>query len=207
MSTPFWRTNWRRVLPAAGKLAAFYGASIVLQFLLVSGLGGGPRWSLEALRGLSPLLGMCFGLAFVLLAGARRAGFAALWSVLAALWLLMLGDLPTPFDVPRAFLVWSIFALPLWVMGHFGVAASQSKVLVIGRLRFSLLTGALAAWAALAVSSRFYGALWSAVAASHIRTAVVAEWLLWAPAPLILSAIATRHVWRGTASGAVVPSA
>jgi len=186
-----------RVILAAARLALFYTAVVILeigilQFALLSGFP-----TLRSIGRMALALSIPFIAAFVLLGLARRWGFVALWLILAGFWIYLsrhFGGI-WPLD-PTLFLSWSIFALPLWIIGQAGIPSRSLTILRVGAIRFSTSTALLVCWAALLVVPFFpavidvlYG--WRI---AHLSKRV------WQAAPFVLSAYALWHVWRGTAT-------
>jgi hypothetical protein len=193
-------------VPAAATLVLIYAFGVVSCLAVLAGLFTVLRMEdtppsigdfLEVVVWLAPPAAV----AFVLLAAARRAGFIALWVLLAGLWTFM-AESSVPRLVPPMFLGWTVIAVPLWVIGQLGFVRPAP------RGRFSLSLGAiLGIWIALA----FAGSLLFAPAGIGVRpesllpyrAATLAAWVVWLPAPFFLSAVAIHHVWRGTASTSV----
>ena len=207
MSTPSSRPNWRRVIPAAGTLAAFYSVFVCLLLLVMEAWGAGARWALQTLREIAFPLLIAFLISFAALAAARRLGFAALWTLLSGMWIWLLSELRSPLQIPHAFVFWTVLALPLWVIGQCGIASPPFQGLPIGKVRVSFGTLAVAAWTVLVFGSGLYGSPWSdwsyAPRGFPRDPAELAAWLIWAPAPILLAAFAMRHVYRGTTSNAL----
>ena len=200
----------RRVILAAAKLALIYCALLLIVFALVFTLFvPGLRFSIAEFAPVLMTLAIPFGIAFLLLAIARRAGFIALWAILFVYWGFLVRDsLGIPYAIPPVFTLWSIFALPLWIIGHVGVRDPSSRNLAIGRLALSPAAIVLACWLLLLAGSRFFFGPFNTdtliVGPTHWSN--LALWTLWAPAPFWISAFAVRHVWRGTAVPAVAES-
>ena len=201
--------RWRRVVPAAATLAGIYvlGVGVCIAVLLgvwtVNGWGDPPSVNdlIELARWLVPPAAV----AFILLAVARRAGFIALWALLVCLWIFLL-DSSYALQIPPRFLSWSLFALPLWIIGQLGVI----RHLPSDRVRLSL--GAiLGIWIALAFAGSFFFAPFPSfhggIPLLPYPAATIAAWLVWFPAPFILSAVAVHHVWRGTSALPSAPDA
>lgn len=193
-----------RVILAAAKLALIYGVLLLVGFALFFTLfAWGQTFRVADLAGALLVLAIPFGTAFLLLAIARRAGFVALWTILLVFWgfVVSLGGMKMPHLIPLDFAVWSMLALPLWIIGHAGLRDPSSRKLRIGPFTFSPATMVLSCWLLLLASSRLFGLFQtSIVIVSPPRPPDLALWTLWAPAPLWISAFAVRHVWRGTAA-------
>jgi hypothetical protein len=196
------RSRWARVVAAAARLAAIYSVGVAILLLIGSPVLWRGTPSLRAALNLAIPIGFLFGVAFLLLAGARRVGFVVMWLGLIAMWIYILSqgivDVRLLF-VPSVFYGWTVFALPLYAMGAIGV--SPRKPVAIGRRRVSLTTLVLLVWGVLAASALFFLYLGTNVFipdTPYRRVAEVARFL-WIPAPLVVSVLAIVHVWRGTA--------
>jgi hypothetical protein len=196
------RVNWWRVVRAAATLALFYAGFVVIEFFVLAASIGRPPQSLRELLQIAPFFAIPFVGSFGLLAIARRVGFAALWVLLAGFWVFLLRDTSPPALAP-AFLIWSILALPLWLMGQLGVARTRT----VGKLPVGAQAVGLALWAVLILAARLAVPLEAGelyVVPPGPPTVIV--WIIWAPAPFLISAFALRHVWRGTAPDAAISS-
>jgi hypothetical protein len=184
---------------AAARVAAVYAAGTALLLLvLVLPFGDGMSTLLEDLAILSVPVGLCFVMAFVLLAAARRAGFTALWAVLLALHLwLSLRERPYGPRPDLDFVLWSVLAAPLYLIGVVGFPATGAK-----RRRWPERAGAIA-WAALAVLGFVSGtATYSGALVPGLLAASGALELAWRIAPVAISIAAIRRVHRGAAPDA-----
>jgi hypothetical protein len=192
-----------RVILAAAKLALIYGVMVLVGFALFFTLSArGQRVTLADLAGALLVLAIPLGVAFLLLAIARRAGFVAFWTILLVFWGFVVSEgLRMPDVIPVDFMGWSMLALPLWIIGHAGVRDPSSRRLRIGRLELSPTTIVLSCWLLLLAGTRF-PRIWTTdiVIVDAPRWPSLVVWTLWAPAPLWISAFAVRHVWRGTAA-------
>jgi hypothetical protein len=134
-------------LRAAVKLAAIYATCVTVLLLLL-----GTTASLERVLDILPFYSIpaaiCFAIAFLLLAVARRAGFTALWLIGAGLWGWAVIQELDPFGVRAAFLAWSVFAAPLYAMCTLGFPR-QSQDRARWRRWMSAAVGP--AWVALVV--------------------------------------------------------
>lgn len=198
----------RRVISAAAKLALVYSVLVTLEFavlILVLRIGLPP---LNVLLAMAGWLAIPFAGAFVLLAVARRWGFIALWVIPLAFsaWMAVTSQSYT-FTIGFIFdfILWTIFALPLWIIGQAGIPLRSSNRLRVGPVRFSASTALLACWIGLLVGAR---SLLPPVGTDvvMIGTSVAANLFGWtcAIAPFILTTYAIRHVWVGTAHPAVI---
>lgn len=131
------RAPFARVLAAALRLAAVYGVGVtVLLAVVVVPLmltGSVPRFR-ELLAVVSIPFLVTFGVSFLLLAVTRRFGFALAWLALLALWVLALRSQPVPL-ANQSFVLWSVFAAPLFAMVVIGVPASgawSTRALALG---------------------------------------------------------------------------
>ena len=129
------RLRWLRIA-AAARLAAVYviGVLVLLIPFMLMPYGGLP--SLAGVAEVGSLAMIPFGLVFLLLAAARRAGFVILWLLLGGLWgaALMAHDLPI--DLLIAFVGWSVLALPLHFLNALGI--TEAHRLRIARVRMSV---------------------------------------------------------------------
>ena len=209
-------SRWRVVLLAAARLAGLYalGTALLLLPLLVG--VGGLHQTLQDLKEVAIPIAFGFGIAFILLALARRAGLVALWLVLAAMWVwalrqsaLVVGESLTP-DLAMIFVVWSTLAIPLGVLGALGVPATfriplgpwrPTALSVIGVLWTALLIPALA----LLVLPAFD--VHPLREAAVYRIGGTVAWFTWAPGALLISALSIAHVWVGIAPLKVEPAA
>jgi hypothetical protein len=185
----------KRVILAAAKLAAIYIALVILGIVVldVTLRAGVPP--LDVIREFAIWLSIPFACAFVLLAVARRWGFVALWVILGALWIaigVVARSWRWSIDFPSLFVLWTIFALPLWIIGQAGIPLPS-------RRRISPSMVLLACWAVLLVSSRFVLPRTDPPDLDPHSALLFALAWIWAPMPLVLSAFAISHVWRGTA--------
>jgi hypothetical protein len=188
-----------RVIFAAAKLALFYVALVAIELpvLIVIRVA-----SLGVITQVAGLLAIPFAAAFVLLAVARRWGFVALWAILCAFWGLLTvsaGAWGWAVLFPMLFLPWSVLALPLWIIGQAGIPSRSATRLRIGPVGFSISMTLLICWAALLLGAQWFASFRTDFYPSGPPTiAKVLGWT-WGVAPLLLSAYATRHAWRGTA--------
>jgi len=141
-----------RILLAAVRLAALYGAGVTILFLALILLPAFtqsiPPSVGEAMAVISAPFLTLFPLSFLLLAITRRFGFGIMWALLAAFWVLMLRAGYGTTLIIVAFLVWSILAAPLYVMVAAGVPRSGQAA---PRSRLWARLGVLA-WLVLALS-------------------------------------------------------
>jgi hypothetical protein len=163
-------------------------------------------WDLRDLTdGLIPFA-ILLGVAFVVLAVARRIGFVLLWLVLVGLWVWLLvpgvSDLSTLLYSgivhPFKFAFWSVLAAPLFIMTTvFADAGTRTRV---GRWSLPPTYIIAVLWIML-VSAGFilrdYGHPhfpWVSISAAI--TLATLGWLLWAPMPAVIAAVAVRAFWR-----------
>jgi hypothetical protein len=189
-----------RVILAAGKLALFYVVCVALEMaVLILTLGGGLS-RLTIVGQMATWLSIPFAGAFLLLAVARRWGLVAMWIILAGFWGLLTlasGAWGWASNFLQLFLPWSIFALPLWIIGQGGIPSRSPTRLRVGPVRLSMSMVLLVCWAALLVGGKWF----ARPAGIYVyRPAEVMNMLgwIWGVAPFVLSAFAIRHVWRGT---------
>ena len=185
----------KRVILAAGKLALFYVALVAVGFVVFM-IGFLPRDVGVDIGAMIAGLAIPCAVAFLLLAVARRWGLLSLWAILGALWCWMLVDaraLSLPRQLPLDFMLWSVFALPLWIIGQVGIPVVSSR-------RISPSMAMLIGWAILLITPQLFDL--GRILVYPSRPWRAADWIsfMWAPMPLILSAFAVRHVWRGTAT-------
>jgi hypothetical protein len=193
--------RWQRVLLAAARLAALYAIGVAILMVPIIFLPGG----LPTLRDLSALAvpaATLFLGAFLILAVARRAGFATLWALLCLLWGAVLFQESISIETVGAFIVWSAFALPLHALGAFGVTSGVR--VATGRVSLSLTTLALVIWMAtlLPAVALLYATpflLPPLREAAVYRIAASVALVVWVPVPFVLAALSLRHVWIGTA--------
>jgi hypothetical protein len=200
--------RWHLVLLAAARLAALYAIAVALLVLPLF------LWQRRSLHHVHHLLGYAlpsafvFGVAFVLLAVARRAGFVALWVVLAGLWILILHGVVAayPSDIISAFVGWSALAIPLAVLGGLGVPPTLR--IQIGRWGGSAVSVAAVLWAALLTPALMVFVspalpLHPLHYAALDRQVGEVAWFVWAPGALLISMLCLAHVWVGTAQSRV----
>lgn len=182
-----------RVTLAAAKLALFYIGFVILEIVVLGFVLRLGLPSLHDTRDMAGMLSIPFAAAFLLLATARRWGFIALWTILGAFWIFVAvasNARAWPTLYPQVFFAWSILALPLWIMGQAGLRRTSTR-----RISGSMLM--LVCWAILLFGTQFF----TKYRAFPVRADGIADivaWI-WVPMPLILTAFAIRHVWRGTA--------
>ena len=182
---------------AAIRLAAFYAAGVVSLLLLLGSLLDGPP-PLRVLAYVAVPFGVFFLLAFLLLAVARRAGFAALWILLIALWVWMIGESELSIDASRIFLAWSALAIPLFAIGALGTSGAQLTAPTLIRtprpLPILLVWSVLAALALYATG----GTMALPFYVDPDQLVYKLGRFVWLPAPFAFSAIELARVWRAT---------
>ena len=188
----------RRVNLAATRLAVFYCAVVLLEIavLAVALRAGMP--TVRDIGEIAKVLAIPFAVAFLVLATARRWGLIALWAILAAFWIWLAKEVGAaswngPITFPRLFILWSIFAFPLWLIGQAGLPRGSTS-------RVSPSMGLLVCWAILLFGGQFFGLPATEFARPHPQSMAQLFAWIWAPVPLILSGFAIQHVWRGTAT-------
>jgi hypothetical protein len=191
--------QWRRVILAAVRLAALYALGVAILIVAVSAVAFHDRPMASEL----PYFGIPLLVAFVVLAVARRAGFALLWTLLAALWVYILNENEfVGLAFPPMFLSWSAFAAPLFAIGALGFGTSADASPPRRRIPRPVLIAA--AWGALAGVSIYLGnASW--VWLSYPDSAVALNglgWLFWFPAPFVIAVVELRRVWVATSPSA-----
>jgi len=197
MNGPHSQPRWRRVCLAAMRLAAFYAAGVVVLLLLIGTLLDGPP-PLSVLAYVGVPFGIFFLLAFLLLAAARRAGFAALWILLLALWVWLIRQSDLTVDAPRVFLAWSALAIPLFGIGALGTFGAQADAPTLTRMPRPLLI--LIVWAALAALAMYAtgGTMALPFYVDPDQLVYKLGRFVWPPAPFAFSAIELARVWRAT---------
>jgi hypothetical protein len=195
-------TGWRRVSLAGARLAGLYVLGVALMLTPFMLLPGGGVPALRDLVRLAAPAGALFALAFFLLVFARRTGLAALWLLLTGLWTLMLIAHQARIDIMLGFVAWSVFALPLHMLGALGVP-SLLHVHIGGR-RLSATAMGTMLWLtllipAIAFLSRNPFFVSPPDAPAWYRLADVLARYVWAPAPFLISFLSFAHAWTGTA--------
>src|SRR5687767_11945607 len=118
--------RWKRISGAALSLALIYVVGVALLYAPIRlwltphapGLSELPTLSLE--------LGIYAAIAFLLLAMARRVGFILLWLLLLAAWIANVGSSTVrPEALPGFFILWTVLALPLYVITAWGIPSSS----------------------------------------------------------------------------------
>jgi hypothetical protein len=149
--------------------------------------------------------GVLLGGAFVILAIARRVGFVAFWVLLSGLWALLLnsGGHALPFE----FLKWSVFALPLYLISL--IAAGRTIPIRIGSRTISPLIVVGGIWVVLAIAGLVlrdyafppeYVRITDGQVTAFERVSALG-WVLWAPAPFVIAAVAIAAMWVGSRGG------
>jgi hypothetical protein len=155
----------KRVIAAAVRLAGVYavGVTVLLLALMIS--TDRPSAILADLRVLGFPAAICFAASFLLLGVARRAGFLALWVLISGfLWawptFLFRGHLGPP--TAEAFVLWSIFAAPLYAMVSIGFSSTTAPT-ASSRSR---------SWVSFAIA-----VVWLSLASWGVRYGKLYEWL------------------------------
>jgi hypothetical protein len=138
--------RWRVVAFAASRLAAVYGAGVLLLAIPLIAIFGGllPALTIPVFA----VLGFIVG--FMVLAIAKRLGFAILWLLLLVLWIASLQD--GIYQANGSFLFWTMFAVPLYLITAVGLSARSRGL----RLEILLTLGAWAVAAAVALTGEIY---------------------------------------------------
>ena len=200
------------VVAAAARLAALYAFGVML--LLLALILWNREW-IGNMRGVLQLNGFVFGSLFaaalLLLATARRVGFAMLWVLLIGLWLWLTGRIDwSPLFLVVVFVFWSIVALPLYLLGAVGFPGRHR--LHVSRWTTTIPALVAALWVALVVFTV------AVTPAPYLFVASVLDgsfgkppaWVLtlapviWAPAPMLIgleALIRLRPVGTPTAGG------
>jgi hypothetical protein len=109
------------VIAAAARLACLYGLGVVLLLLALVFWTGDWIGNVRAVLQLHGLVfGSLFAASFILLATARRLGFATLWLLLIGLWLWPVAKGWSGISLLALFVFWSVVALPLYILGAIG---------------------------------------------------------------------------------------
>ena len=200
--------RWRTVIVAAARLAGVYtliAIPLLLPWIFTDGL---PDLSILARYALP--VGFLFLAAFTVLTVARRAGFIVLWVLLTVLWAHFMTLVDMPSEILVAFVFWSALAIPLALLGVLGV--TEAFRLPLGRWRPSARALLMSLWSALLIPTIAFLFL-PAFGLHPLREAPVERiagsvaWILWAPAPVLIAALAIAHVWTGTAQSKIVSEA
>ncbi|HEU4996573.1 MAG TPA: hypothetical protein VFT29_17270 [Gemmatimonadaceae bacterium] len=183
----------RRSVLAALRLSVLYAASVTVLFttLLVFMM---PRDVTADMFALVIPFVVCFSIAMLLLASARRVGFTALWILLLGLWAWsVFVDRSEPLP-DRNFVFWSILAAPLYAivaLGFPGAKPTTARSAITSLLVFC-------SWAALVVVG-----LTRSI--SLFATPSVGDRLLefaWLAAPVALTARAIARIHRSARESA-----
>ena len=197
MPSDLMRIRRPRALVAATRLAALYVIGVLLSLIPFMFMPYGGLPSLADVAEVGVLLAVPFGLVFLVLAAAGRAGFVVLWVLLGGLWgaVLMAHDLPI--DLLIAFVGWSVLALPLHVLTALGITGAPR--LGIARVRVSVPALTAILWTLTLVPA--LGVMYLSRRIMHPEPHTVfllAEdiaSLVWGPAPLLLVALSIAHAW------------
>lgn len=202
MSALHYRPSKR--LRAAASLAALYAAGVTLLGIgLIS--TDSPR-PFEMLPLFSIPAAACFGLAFVLLAAARRAGFIVLWLVVFGSWVSAASQDFGPFSAGGEFLTWSVLAAPLYAMCTIGFRRRSSRR---PRWRGWMLVVLRLAWPTLAVLAIPYFAMRGHYAVHGQYLAWPSRWLLvgWLATPPAITLAGILRVYGGVPADTTAPDA
>jgi hypothetical protein len=188
-------------LAAAFKLAAVYaaGVTVVLLALILTG-DGARRHVLEILPVLAIPAGVCLGIAFLLLAVARRAGFTALWVVIFGMWIAAVTWHFDPAPANVGFALWTLLAAPLYAIVVLGFRyPSSSARSAIWRRSISMAIAP--AWLVLyAAAIHFVPSSIEDFASQPPRAPWLwrSLWLAWMLSPPTLTVAAVLRLYRGT---------
>jgi hypothetical protein len=178
----------RRIALAAVRLAAMYAATAGLLFVLVILAMERSVGALRVLRVSWAPVGAAFLLVLLVLAVARKIGFALLWALLFALWVRTLTNGGHLF-LPVLFIFWTVGAAPLYALIAIALQDEAHSTRGVAGLvrRWGLIIG----WAVLVVAAL------SAPTPTSSEWGLPVEWrpvqLLWASMPLI---VALSSVWQ-----------
>jgi len=187
--------RWKRVIAAAARLAIVYAIGVLILYAPIS------LWLLPHARGLRELpgvsveLGILAAIAFAILAVARRVGFLLLWALLLALWVSNFSgasDFNFPEAVANYFILWTVLALPLYVIAALGGSDRVALRVADRRIRMTEI-GALL-WIVLILGAFFYVFVAHPVGGGGTVLRVTARFV-WLPAPFILAVIALATIW------------
>jgi hypothetical protein len=138
-------SRWVKTLAAAARLAGIYAIAVLIllvPFALFIGIGATDLK--ELLLGLPLLAAGGFLVGFLLLAIARRVGFAILWFFLLLLWINVIREASWSLGLLPRFPGWTVFAAPLYVLTAIGLSGGANARSLIREL---LITAGL--WATL----------------------------------------------------------
>ena len=184
----------KRILLAALRLAAVYAVGVAVLFLPMVLWRGGHGVYLGELRTVAIQSAVAFLVAFILLALARRVGFVALWGLLLTLWISEVPKDVFITAVPSWFIVWTVPALPLYIIG---MVASRSST---SRLGLRAVSVGAVLWMVLFVGAIVYEFAYHPFDKDQTWFVLMARFV-WLPAPLILAALAIMGIWSGTREG------
>jgi len=180
---------WRRVIRAAGRLAAIYVSTVLVLLVVVGSLMDGVLPSLDELLALWIPLSFVFMIAFLLLAVARRAGFTALWLVALGIWVWLLSDSSVP-SVGLQFIGWTILAFPLYLLGVVGAPSAQPGA---RRISGAIVLGW---WGFVAAAYFMNPRLLEFAPLSQVTETLFRKGaLIWGPLPFVLGAYEMRRLW------------
>jgi hypothetical protein len=194
------------VVVAAARLAALYAILVVLMLVALA------LWTGEWIGLVSEIgqlylvtFAFVFAVAFLLLATARRAGLVAIWLLLIGSWNWWVWPLGRSSWLPDAvfplFILWSVVALPFYVLGS--VAIPAKPLLRVGRLAVAAPMIVLGGWVMLIVLTfavtppewLFYVSAIDGLFGGPPPVVLRLAPLIWWPAPIVLGAQALVHVW------------
>jgi hypothetical protein len=204
------RSQLLRRFKAAIVLAALYTLGVATFLAVLAATDGDWRLYIDSVRSTAASFGVLFGIAFVILAFARRIGFVALWVLLCTLWILLLRDGLLGgggYALPFEFVKWSVFALPLYLIGF--MAVPRAIHIKIGNRRVPpvLVVGGL--WVVLAVAGFIlrdyayppqYMRITEDQSTAFERVNVLG-WVFWAPVPFVIAAISVAAMWVASRGG------
>src|SRR5688572_21167641 len=187
--------QWRRVILAALQLAALYAVASATCLIAVGVLVFHDPLPLASEL---PYFALPLVVAFLVLAVARRAGFALLWLLLVGLWVrVAMLDGPPGLALPTLFLSWSALAAPLFAIGALGVPSQPNRP-ASQRVPRPLVVSF--AWALLAVLA--LSVVYTVDSGLFFRESgrglnALAS-LLWLPVPVAIAIVEVTRVWIGT---------
>jgi hypothetical protein len=195
-----------RVTMAAARLAALYGLAVVLLMVVLA------LWTSEWVGAVSGVVALhlwvftiLFVGAFILLATARRAGFALIWLLLVGAWVWWVWPLGrarwTSDAVFTLFVFWSVLALPFYGLG--AIALHGPQLFRVGKRPVTAPVMVAAGWLLLLLTTvAVTPAEWlftaSAIDGCFGSPPQFARQLAWAilgPTPLVIGVEGVIRMW------------
>src|SRR6185437_1294371 len=199
-------SRWKRIALAAASLACAYALCfLTLVVTYVSLLQG--RLNLRDLSSSIVPIGVVFAFAFVVLAMARRAGFAVLWLCILGMWAwtsLLQAKGFIGYSAPRGFVDWSLLALPLFGLGALGVPTTMQAPFVHIRVRPEAML--FIVWTLLLATAIYFDRVESDVLPLR-RSLTLFHGIapfVFGPAPVLITGLEIVRVWVGTGRAGAV---